>query len=151
MTATAPRWRVHWVIAELDAGGEIDAHAAMCLRHAIDAARGGAIELILVDLRDLTAIDAGGLTQFRRHGADCRAHGIDLGLLISGAEHHDAIAEAFVLAGLGDQLHYVCASGPTTAVRPVGLPGRALSRRRGRVGTAARRRSPRRRQRSRNA
>ncbi len=140
MTATALRWRVRWVIAELDAGGEIDAHAAMCLGHALEAARGSAIELILVDLRDLTAIDAAALTQFSRHGADCRAHGIDLGLLISGGEHHDQIAEAFVLAGLCDQLHYACESRPTTTVNPVGLPDPAPSKRRGRPATATRRR-----------
>ena len=104
--SAALRWRVHWVIAELDVRGEIDDHATMCLRHAIDAAPVGAIELVLVDLRDLTAIDDGGLELFARLGADCCARGLDLGLLLDGNEHHDAIAEAFVLAGLGEQLRH---------------------------------------------
>lgn len=56
MTATTPvslRWRVHWATCELDACGEIDEHATMCLRHAIDAACTGRVEIVLVDLRDL--------------------------------------------------------------------------------------------------
>ena len=57
----------------------------MCLRHAIDAARTAAIEIVLVDLRDLTAGNAAGLALFCAHTVGCHAHGMDLGLLIG---HH---------------------------------------------------------------
>jgi anti-anti-sigma regulatory factor len=68
----ARRDRPRWVIAELDVDGEIDDHAAMCLQHAIDGARAGAAAMILADLRELEAIDAGGVELFLRHHADCR-------------------------------------------------------------------------------
>ena len=98
VSGVAPR--VHHVIAELDARGEIDSHAAMCLGHAISEGHTSAIDLVLVDLRDLTAIDAAGLELFRVHSADCQAHGLSLGLLISGGECHDELAEVLMLAGL---------------------------------------------------
>ena len=99
-------WRVHHVVAELDARGEVDGHTAMCLRLAIDAAHPARTEMVRIDLRDLTAIDSAGLKLFAALNANCHAHGMDLGLLISGHERHRQIAEAFVLAGLGDTLHY---------------------------------------------
>lgn len=64
----------------------------MCLRHAIDAARTAAIEIVLVDLRDLTAVNAAGLALGRAHTAGCHAHGMDLGLLIG--HHKPQIVEA---------------------------------------------------------
>jgi anti-anti-sigma factor len=100
------RRRVHRVIAELDAHGEIDEHAALCMRFAIDDARPAVDEIVLVDLRDLTTIDAAGLALFRRHNAECYARGMDLALLIGGLGHHGQIAGAFVRAGLGEHLHY---------------------------------------------
>jgi anti-anti-sigma factor len=105
-TVPAQRLRVHWVIAELDDRGEIDSHAAMCLRHAIEAARARTVELILVDLRDLTGLDTFGLELLTAQRADCRAHGVELGLLISGPERPNQIAEALVLAGIGDTLRH---------------------------------------------
>jgi anti-anti-sigma factor len=101
------------VIAELDVHGEIDDHAAMCLRQAIEA-HGAAAGMILVDLRELAAIDAGGLELFVRHDADCRTRGIELGLLICADARQNAIARAFDAAGLGDQLQfaYVPPSSP---------------------------------------
>jgi anti-anti-sigma factor len=102
----APRHdRPRWVIAELDVHGEIDDHAAMCLRQAIEA-HGSATAMLLVDLRELTAIDAGGLDLFVGHHADCSARGIELGLLICGDARQNAIARAFDAAGLGDQLQF---------------------------------------------
>jgi anti-anti-sigma factor len=97
--------RPRWVIAELDVRGEIDDHAAMCLRQAIEA-HGGAAAMILVDLRELTAIDGGGLELFVRQHAGCRTRGIELGLLICGDARQNAIARAFDAAGLGDQLQF---------------------------------------------
>ena len=99
--------RPRWVIAELDVRGEIDDHAAMCLRQAIEA-HGSAAAMILVDLRELTVIDAAGLELFVRHHADCSACGIELGLLICGDARQRAIARAFDAAGLGDQLQFAC-------------------------------------------
>ena len=96
--------RVHRVTAELDSRGEIDAHAALCLRHAIGAAHGGPVATILVDLRDLTAIDPIGVALFRAHDGDCRSHGHTLGLLISGDARHRHIADAFERGGLAATL-----------------------------------------------
>ena len=106
------RDRPRWVIAELDVDGTIDEHAAMCLRHAIEGARAGKSATILVDLRELTAIDADGVELFVRHDATCRARGLELGLLICGEPRHDEIARAFDEAGLGDQLQFTIEPGP---------------------------------------
>ena len=135
-----PRRRVHRVIAELDHRGAIDDHAAMCLRHAIDAAHPDATEMILIDLRDLTAIDTTGLAMFNAHNANCHARGVEMGLLISDDAR---VTEAFVLAGLGDTLHYTHTPRPGST-QPVRLLDYAVGVRRGRLARAARRCSPRR-------
>jgi anti-anti-sigma regulatory factor len=101
-----------WVIAELDVDGIIDEHAAMCLQHAMGGGRAGRSATILVDLRELTAIDADGVDLFVRHDATCRARGVELGLLICGDQRHDEIARAFDEAGLGDQLQFTIEPGP---------------------------------------
>jgi anti-anti-sigma factor len=143
-SATLP-WRVHWVVVELDARGEIDAHAARCLRQAIDEARAGSIELVLVDLRDLTGIDSAGLELLTTHSARCLARGMDLGLLIRGGGDHGKVAEAFVLAGLGHALRYAADRRPPATELPVRRRlGAGRGARRGRLGRAARRVSPRR-------
>jgi anti-anti-sigma factor len=106
------RDRPRWVIAELDVDGTIDGHTAMCLRHAIEDAPAGASATILVDLRELTAIDADGVELFVRHDATCRARGEELGLLICGEARHDEIARAFDEGGLGDQLQFTIDPAP---------------------------------------
>lgn len=58
----------------------------------------------------------------RPHNAGCRAHAIKLALLTSGHRPPDEIAEAFVLAGLGDALHYTRAPRPPATARPGRLP-----------------------------
>lgn len=119
------RDRPRWVIAELDVDGRIDEHAAMCLRHAIEGARAGPSATILVDLRELSAIDAGGVELFVHHDAVCREHGVELGLLICGDSRHDEIARAFDEAGLGDQLQFTYEPGPPpprASRRRTGLP-----------------------------
>jgi anti-anti-sigma factor len=138
-TPAASRRRVHWVVVELDARGEIDAHAAMCLRHAIGEARAGAIELVLVDLRDLAGIDSAGLALLTTHNARCQAHGMDLGLLIRSGGGHDTVAEAFVLAGLGHALHYAADRRPPAAPLPVRRLEAGRCARRGPLGRVARR------------
>lgn len=67
-----------WVIAELDARGEIDAHAAMCLRNGVLGALGCGATVVVVDLRDLTSIEAGGLALLAQARADCLAGGAQL-------------------------------------------------------------------------
>lgn len=104
--------RPRWIIAELDVDGTIDEHAALCLRLAIEDARACPSSTILVDLRELTAIDAAGVALFVCHDADCRARGVELGLLICGDARHDQIARAFDEAGLGDQLQFTCEAEP---------------------------------------
>lgn len=127
------------MIAELDVHGEIDAHAALCLRRAIEAACARPNALILVDLRDLTAIDAAGVGVFVQANANCRSSGAQLGLLISGHERHDAVVAAFNAAGLVDQLQFTCephTSPPVTARPPAAA---LLGAHAERLRTAARR------------
>lgn len=146
-TVTTPplSWRVRRVLCELDDHGEIDSHAALCLRLAIDATRPATTEMILVDLRDLTTITTAGLALFARHNAACHARGMELGLLVSAHERHHRIAEAFVLGGLGDTLRYTHERDPPArTARPVRLLDHARTVRRGRLARAARRYSPRR-------
>jgi anti-anti-sigma regulatory factor len=102
MDATRPRW----VIAELDARGEIDDHAAMCLRFAIEHAGAAGRATILVDLRELTAIDAGRLELFLAHDAECRAGGAELAILICADLRQETIVRAFTAVGLGDRLQF---------------------------------------------
>ncbi len=96
--------RRRWVIPELDARGEIDAHAAMCLRQALDARLEGDARTIVVDLRDLTAIDTGGLAILMRARADCQTRGSELKVLVSGRPGHGAIVDAIASAGLLDEV-----------------------------------------------
>jgi anti-anti-sigma regulatory factor len=122
------RDRPRWIIAELDVDGTIDEHAAMCLRLAIEDAPAGASATVLVDLRELTAIDADGVELFVRHDATCRAHGVELGLLICGEARHDEIASAFDEAGLGDQLQFTIEPAPPPrAPRMPAPPQRGVS------------------------
>jgi anti-anti-sigma factor len=115
--------RPRWVIAELDVNGEIDDHAAMCLQFAIEAACAVSAEKVLVDLRELMAIDAPGLALFVRHDADCRATEVGLSILICADARQEAIARAFTGAGLGDRLQYTFQ--PAAPPRP---PARARVR-----------------------
>jgi anti-anti-sigma regulatory factor len=130
---------VQRAITELDADGAIDEHTALCLRHAIEAADSGAIDMILVDLRDVTAISAADLALLTAHSTACDARGIGLGLLISLDERHDQIAEAFVLGGLGDQLHYTHQRRGPAASRAGSMLDPAPNVRRSRLARCARR------------
>lgn len=116
--------RPRWVIAELDVRGEIDAHAAMCLRFAIEVARERAAETILVDLRELTAIDAREVALFVVHDAACRADGCELAILLCDDPRQAAIVGAFARAGLGGRLRF---SARPRAAPPVALPRRAAT------------------------
>lgn len=114
-----------WLVAELDVDGEIDAHAALCLRNAIEDARAGVDATLLVDLRDLSAIAAAGLQLLVQASADCHRRGIGLGLLISADARHDAIAGAFDAAGLDYDRRAPQAgaqSDPPPAARRTALP-----------------------------
>jgi ABC-type transporter Mla MlaB component len=73
--------RRHWVVAELDACGEIDVHAAMCLRNGVRGALALGATHVTVDLRDLAAIDGGASALLRRLRTDCRAAGVEPALL----------------------------------------------------------------------
>lgn len=105
---SAPAARPHRVVAELDARGEVDRHATMCLRNAIGDALAGGARAIVVDLRDLTSIDLPALAVFVRARADCHAGGAQLELLISACPRHDAIVRAFRSVGLSDRLDFTC-------------------------------------------
>jgi anti-anti-sigma factor len=103
------RARARWIVVELDARGEIDEHAAMCLQFSVRGAVEAQARAIVIDLRDLMAIDAPGVALFERADADCRARGISLGLLISADQRHDAIAGDLEAAGLVDRLLFAVA------------------------------------------
>ena len=107
-----------WVVAELDARGQIDEHAAMCLRIAIDGARAGGAASILIDLRDLVAIDAAALRLLSVANAGCRADGVRLGVLLRGDFAHAAIVHAFAAAGLVEQLQFGAAPSPSAPAPP---------------------------------
>jgi anti-anti-sigma factor len=106
--------RPRWVIAELDVHGQIDAHAAMCLGFAIDAGCDGGESTLLVDLRELTTIDGGGLALFIGHDADCRNQGAQLAILICADARQEEIVRAFTGAGLGDRLQFTYRPAPPT-------------------------------------
>lgn len=117
--------RPRWIVAELDVRGEIDAHAAMCLHNAVDAAPAGVGVDLLVDLRDLTTIDDDGLRLLIELRAGRRVRAIGLELLICGDAHHDAIAGAFDVAGLAYTRSAPRASAhsePPPAARRTALP-----------------------------
>jgi anti-anti-sigma factor len=143
MNASARAWEVwsrpRWVIAELDVHGEIDAHAAMCLQRGIEDACASSTAMILVDLRDLVAIDAAGLRVFVQASADCRSSGAQLGLLISGHERHDAIAAVFHAAGLVDHLQFTWEPGSSPAIASRHRASAVLAARAELLRTAARR------------
>jgi ABC-type transporter Mla MlaB component len=110
-----PRFRAvtrrYRIVVELDVRGEIDRHATMCLKYAIEDALTWGAEMIVVDLRDLVAIDDGALALFAWARAACYGCDAELGLLICPGEHHYAIAEAFNRSGLGAGLQF--AAGET--------------------------------------
>jgi anti-anti-sigma factor len=98
--------RPRWVIAELAVNGEIDAHAAMCLRFAIEDACVAPGAQILVDLRELTTIDAPALELFVREDVRCRASDAQLGILICADPRQQDIVTSFTRSGLGDRLRF---------------------------------------------
>jgi anti-anti-sigma factor len=88
------------VIAELDARGEIDSHTAMCLQFTIeDLLTRGASEIV-IDLRDLTAIDQQALALLHQARRTAAAAGVPLSLLIGARPTGDAVARAVQHSGL---------------------------------------------------
>ena len=104
--------RPRWVIAELDVNGEIDDHAVMCLRFAIEDACELAPASIIVDLRELNAIGGAGVGLFLGHDEACRASHVQLAILVCRDPRQAAIVGAFTSAGLGDRLRYVQPPAP---------------------------------------
>jgi ABC-type transporter Mla MlaB component len=98
--------RPHRLVTELDAHGAIDRHATMCLKNAIEDALSAGAEMVVVDLRDLVSIDTRALALFGWARTACHGCDAQLGLLISGAPRHYAIAAAFNESGLGEQLRF---------------------------------------------
>jgi anti-anti-sigma regulatory factor len=128
--------RPRWVIAELDVNGEIDDHAVMCLAYAIEGARDLVADTIIVDLRELTAIDDRRLGMFVAHDAACRADHVQLAILVCPDARQQAIVGAFMAAGLGDRLRF--AQPPAPAAPPAERVVRVSARRYGRPATARR-------------
>lgn len=119
MTApTAPRFiapTARWPIPELDANGEIDDHAEMCLRFTVqDLVASGAAEIV-IDLRDLTSINADAVALLAQTDGACRAAGAHLGLLIGGCSDSKV---AHVLQRSGLPVH-------TAAQAPARQPARS--------------------------
>src|SRR5687767_11236777 len=81
------RGALRWVVAELDAHGQLDEHAAMCLRLATDHPAKAATRIV-IDLRDLTAVDSRAVGLLDAATADGRARAAGLTLLLRhGAAH----------------------------------------------------------------
>jgi anti-anti-sigma regulatory factor len=95
---SALRHDAHWIIPELDAHGQIDRHTAMCLRVALADAVDA--DDVLIDLRDLSAVDEHAIAILRWARDACRAHDVHLTLLIGARAPHDALAHALARAGL---------------------------------------------------
>ena len=73
--------RRHFVVGELDARGEIDAHAAMCLRNGVRGALACGATHLIVDLRDLAEIDDAGVALLAQLRAECNTAGAEIELL----------------------------------------------------------------------
>ena len=117
--------RPRWVIAELDVHGEIDAHAAMCLGFGIEIARERHAETILVDLRELTAIDADVVGLFVVHDAEARTDGAEFAILLCDDARQAAIVDVFTHAGLGGRLRFSTQPpAPPAPPRPIRLRAR---------------------------
>jgi anti-anti-sigma factor len=117
------------VVAELDAHGQIDEHAAMCLRNAVDHPVAPATQIV-IDLRDLTAISSHSLALLIAATARCKTRALGLTLLLSGGADHAAIADALVRAGFGvcqDRLQR--RRDPGTAIAPAPAAQRRRERR----------------------
>jgi anti-anti-sigma factor len=95
------RWsKPRLVIAELDANGEIDDHAAMCLRFTIeDLVAYGAREIV-IDLRDLVAINADAVALLTQADRTCRAAGARLGLLSDAGCCETTVAHVLLRSSL---------------------------------------------------
>ena len=106
---------------ELDARGEIDDHAAMCLRDAVGGALAMGAVKIVVDLRDLCAVDARVVTLIEQLHADCEANATTLRLLVCEHTHDDT------MAGLCDpaRRHVEPRAVDRVRPRPVGTPPRS--------------------------
>jgi anti-anti-sigma regulatory factor len=91
---------VHSVIPELGADGQIDAHAAMTLRLAFAEAIDVDGRDVLIDLRDLTAIDDDAIAVLRWARDACRAHDLHLALLVGDRAPSDPVPHALARAGL---------------------------------------------------
>jgi anti-anti-sigma regulatory factor len=99
----------------------------MCLQHGIEGALASGLTSIVVDLRDLTAIDDAALAMFVRAQAYCHAAGVLLSLLLSDRRGQRAIAIAFDAVGLTDQLD-VAPELPPPARAPRRRAGRRVTR-----------------------
>jgi anti-anti-sigma regulatory factor len=108
----------HWVIPELDAHGEIDSHAAMCMRFTIDALLAGGAAAIVIDLRDVTAVEGDGRALLINAHRACRAAGVDLGLLMGVGVARGRVAGSLERAGLDTQLHPPQRPAPAPAPAP---------------------------------
>ena len=107
----------HRVIAELDGRGQIDSHAAICLRAAIADVLAGPAAAIIVDLRDLTAIDDDAVAVLTQSHAACRARGVHLALLIGVRDLQDKLPYALARAGLDTRSH-ITGNDRRSAARP---------------------------------
>jgi anti-anti-sigma regulatory factor len=92
----------------------------MCLRHALDHPAEPATQVI-IDLRDLTAINSRALALLTTVTADCPAHAQGLTLLLGGGSDHAAIADALRCAGLGDQIVIASRSPAPASESPHGI------------------------------
>jgi anti-anti-sigma factor len=105
--------------------GQIDEHTAMCLRNAIDHPVEPATQLV-IDLRDLTAINSCALALLIAATARCKTRALGLTLLLNGGADHAAIADALVRAGFDAQVVMASRSCAPSFGGPKALPGKGL-------------------------
>lgn len=103
----------------------LDEHAAMCLRLATEhPGTGAARTRIVIDLRDLTAVDARAVGLLDAATADCRAREDCLTLLLRHGAAHRAIADVFAAAGFAveraDHAAPISPQAPRAPRLPVG-------------------------------
>lgn len=96
----------HEVVTQIALHGDFDQHAMVSVSDTLATARRRGAKMIVVDLRELTSIDATALWSLRCADAGCRASGVRLRLLVPVSRGHEALQDAFAAAGLGGQVPF---------------------------------------------
>lgn len=110
------------VVTPVVLSGHLDRPGAARLERSLEGARAKGAKMIVVDLREVTSIEAVGLGALQRAEARCRQSGVRLRLLVPGRHGHEALRRAFEVAGLVEQGRFT--DGPQLAPLGMGRDGR---------------------------